>query len=445
MTADAPDLRDKAVDVFRAAVDAVEPGRLVCRALADLPSSIRSVLRGEHPTAGRVHCIGIGKAAGPMALALEDALGDVLAGGVAVTPRGFGVKLRKVRPLEAGHPLPDEAGVRAAQAVVETIERAGGRDVLVVLVSGGGSALLPAPAAGLTLADLRDTAARLLDCGARIDEVNAVRKHISALAGGGLVREAARVGGVIALAISDVPHDRLDVVASGPTVPDPTTFADALEVLRRYAILDRVPQAVRRHVERGARGLVPETPKPGDPLFARTRTVLVGSNRLALDAAADRAHDLGMRPLVVGDPFEGEARLVGRELARGLLSFRSLAPACLLTGGETTVTVRPGTGGVGGRNQEVALAAAQELRGAPRVAFLAGGTDGEDGPTDAAGAVVDGATAIEAERSGLSIRDALARNDSYRFFERLGWGHVKTGPTLTNVMDVVVGVVSPGP
>ncbi len=439
--ASAPELRDRALSLFRVALDAVEPGRLTCAALSRLPSEIRRALELRK---GRLIAIAAGKAACPMAQAAEDAFQGLLSRGLAVVPRGHEGKLRRLRTLTAGHPLPDEAGVAATAAVVEEVARLTEADVVLVLLSGGASALLGGPVEGVTLEDARATVALLLESGVPIDAVNDVRKHISVLGGGQLVR-AARPAHVIALAMSDVPGDRLDVVASGPTVPDPSTFGDALAVLDRYGLRARVPEAVRKRLERGARrgsGAPKETPKRGDPLFERVETALIGSNATALEAAARAAREAGYRVALIREPVQGEAREAGAALAATLLGERAAgrAPVCLLAGGETTVVVRGD--GLGGRNQEVALGAAFSLGGERSVALLAAATDGRDGPTAAAGAVVDGGTLPDAEARGLDARAALARNDSLRFFEGLGYGHIVTGPTLTNVMDVYVGIAT---
>jgi glycerate 2-kinase len=452
LQADRTILESRAEDLFRAAVEAVEPSRLVVRAIAALPTAIHAALERRQ---GRLVAVGAGKAVRAMARALEDALGEPpgpLSGararqeppppmsGIVVAKRGAGgPALRRIRVVEASHPVPDEAGVAAAGEVLDLVARLGPADVLFVLLSGGASALLAAPAAGLSLEDLRATTALLLAGGVPIDEMNAVRKHLSRIAGGRLA-QASRAAALLGFAISDVPGDRLDTIASGPTVPDPTTYALALAVLERHGLLAKAPPAVRVHLERGAQGKLAETAKPGDPAFERARTTVIGSNRTALEAAAKLAETLGYRTLVLPDALRGAAREAGRVLAARLddARRRGQAPLCLLAGGETTVEVRgPGRGG---RCQELAIGAALALDGVPNAALLAAGTDGEDGPTDAAGAVVSGTTAAAARRAGVDLEAALAANDSYAALERLG-ALVRTGPTGTNVMDVAVGIV----
>ena len=313
---------------------------------------------------------------------------------------------------------------------------------MLCLVSGGGSALLPAPVAGVTLAEKQAVTRLLLEAGATINELNAVRKHLSGLKGGQLARVAAPAP-VVALLLSDVLGDPLDVIASGPTAPDPTTFADALAVLDGFALRDRVPVSARRHLEAGAAGTVAETPKPGDPLFERVTNCVIGNNGLVTEAAAREAARLGFPPLVLTGRLQGEAREVARVfaaiLAESAQSARPVGrPACLLATGETTVTVRgPGKGG---RCQEFALALAPALSALPGVVVLAAGTDGSDGPTDAAGALVDWTTLERARARALDPRAALAANDAYHFFAGLG-DLVVTGPTGTNLLDLYLALM----
>jgi len=372
-----------------------------------------------------------------MLAAAEEALGPRLTAGLGVTKRGHGHPLRRCRLLEAGHPVPDEDGLRAAAEVERFVAGCAPGDWVLALLSGGGSALLPAPAGGISLAEKQAVTSLLLASGADIVEMNAVRKHLSRLKGGGLARAAAPAR-VATLVLSDVVGDPLDVIASGPTVPDPSTFADALAVVERRGLLERVPPGVRARLEAGARGEIAETPKPGDPLFARARTHLVATNRIALAAAARKARALGYRPLLLTSTLTGEAREVAGVLAavarEARRSGHPLAPpCCILSGGEPTVTLRGN--GKGGRNQELALAAALAVAGLEETVILSAGTDGTDGPTDAAGALADGATALRARAAGLDPRRHLEANDAYPLFDALG-DLVRTGPTQTNVMDV---------
>jgi glycerate 2-kinase len=431
--------------IFQAALKAVDPGE-----------AIRTHVRreGDHlHVADRTYdlrqyeaayVIGVGKAGAAMALAVEALVGDRLRGGHVIVKYGHGGPVKHITLHEAGHPIPDEAGVRATRTLIDFVKDRGSRDLLICLISGGGSALSPAPVDGITLAEKQEVTRQLLACGATIHEINALRKHISQIKGGQLTRLAAPAT-LITLVLSDVVGDALDVIASGPTVPDTSTFADSLEILDKYRLLDHVPEAVRRHLEAGRAGEIPETPKPGDAVFAYTQTVLIGRNLQALEAASRQATDLGYQPLILSSVIEGETREVAKVHAgiakEVLASGHPLAPpACILSGGETTVTLRGQ--GKGGRSQEFALTMALEIRGIPGIAVLSGGTDGTDGPTDAAGASADWTTCERAERLGLQPRLALERNDAYPFFADLG-DLLITGPTQTNVMDVRIMLITP--
>ncbi len=386
----------------------------------------------------RVVVVGAGKASAPMAAAVEDVIGDAVPVTGSVTVRyGHSAPTCVVRIREASHPVPDEAGVQATRAIVELLAEVNADDLVICVISGGGSALLTLPADGLSLEHVQQTTDVLLRSGASINEINVVRKHLDTVKGGGLARLAAPAQ-VITLVLSDVVGNPLDAIASGPTVPDTSTWAEAGAVFDRYGLWDKVPRSVVERLRAGRAGQLPDTPKPGDPLFKHTQSVVVGSNLLACAAAAAAASQIGLQSQVLTTYVEGEAREVGRVLA-GLLreidaSGHPLARPCLLVaGGETTVTVRGQ--GLGGRNQELALAAAFSLRGLRAVLLASIGTDGNDGPTDAAGAFVDGSTLDRAAALGLDPRQSLADNDSYRFFDRLG-DLIRTGPTNTNVNDL---------
>jgi glycerate 2-kinase len=431
--------------IFQAALKAVDPGEAI-RAhvrregdqlhVADRTYDLRQY--------DALYVIGIGKAGAAMGLAIEGLLGDRLRGGHVIVKYGHGGPVKQVALHEAGHPIPDEAGVRATRTLIDFVKNRGPRDLLLCLISGGGSALSPAPVDGITLAEKQEVTRLLLACGATIHEINALRKHISQIKGGQLARLAAPAT-LVTLVLSDVVGDALDVIASGPTVPDTSTFADCLEILDKYQLLDHIPKAIRRHLEAGRAGEIPETPKPGDAVFAHTQTVLIGRNLQALEAASRQATDLGYRPLILSSVIEGETRQVAKVHAgvakEVLASGHPLAPpACILSGGETTVTLRGQ--GKGGRSQEFALAMALDIRDIPGIAVLSGGTDGTDGPTDAAGASADWTTCERAEQLGLQPRLALDNNDAYPFFARLG-DLLITGPTQTNVMDVRVMLITP--
>ncbi len=392
----------------------------------------------------RIFLIAAGKAAVEMAVAVEKIVGERLAGGIAVTKHGhLTAQCRRVRAMEAGHPIPDADGIAAANTIRELLSELNRRDLLLVAISGGASALLSSPVKPITLRAKQKTTDLLLRAGANIRELNDVRKHLSSLKGGRLAA-AAYPATVVSLLLSDVIGDPLDVIGSGPTAPDPTTFADAITILDRFKLLERVPQAIRERLERGAAHEIPETPKPGDPIFKNVHNIVIGSNRLALNAALRQAKALGYRSLILASTMQGETREVARvhaEILRELTASGNPIPppACILSGGETTVTVRGS--GKGGRNQEFALAAAIAIDGLSNVLVLSAGTDGTDGPTDAAGAIATGSTVDRAQTMGIDAQEYLSRNDSYSFFSALG-DLVKTGPTGTNVMDIHVLLAS---
>jgi len=419
--------------LFREALVAVDASAAVQRAVVRHGDELAIAGVPLDPRA-RLAVLAVGKAAAGMAAALERLAGERIDAGLAVTKDGHGAPLERIALLEAAHPVPDARSPRVAREAIHLVQAAGRADVLVVLLSGGASSLLSAPAPGLTLADVAATTTALLAAGVDIEGLNAVRKHLSAVAGGRLARHAA-CRRVEVLAISDVPGDRLDVIGSGPLAPDPTTFADALVVLDEAGLRDRVPAAVRAHLEAGERGEAEETPKPGDPDLARVRTTVLANNRMALEAVQAAAEREGRRAVVLEGGLRGEAREVGRRLAALAGSVAGSRPACLIAGGETTVNVRGG--GRGGRSQELALAAALGLEGRAGAAILAAGTDGTDGPTEAAGAYADGETVARGRDRGVDARAALADNDAYTFFAAEG-GLFCTGPTGTNVMDLAL-------
>ena len=433
-------LRRAARAILEEALVAADPTHLVNAHLRVRRGAIEVAGTRFETGRGRIALVAAGKAAVPMARAAERALGGCLSEGLAVT-NAKGAGLEHVRVRTASHPVPDARGLAAARDVEELARGLGRGDLLLVLLSGGASALLPAPADGLTLDDKRRTTEVLLRGGATIHEVNVVRKHLSRLKGGGLARTAAPAR-VVTLALSDVVGDDLSTIASGPTVPDPTTFDDALAVLERRGLLARVPKGVRARLQAGARGEEPETPKPGDPVFRRVATRVVGSNGLSVTAAAREARRQGLRAVVLTTSLEGEAREAARVLVAILRECVETGrpapePVCLLAGGETTVTVVGA--GRGGRNQEMAVAAAERLAGFPAPAVVAAfGTDGIDGMSDAAGGVVDDQTTARAAALGLAPPAAfLASNDTRNFLGPLG-DLILTGPTGTNVCDVTV-------
>ncbi len=377
-----------------------------------------------------------------MARAVEDLLDRRIEGGLVIVPKVISGGLKRLRMVEAGHPWPDWRGEEATREILQVAGSMGENDLLIVLVSGGCSALMVAPREGILLEQKARLSRRLMERGAAIGELNTVRKHLSQVKGGQLSR-LAWPAWVDTLLLSDVLGDRLDVIGSGPTVPDPTSFSDCRIILERYRLMDDVPPSVAQLISMGEEGRVEETPKPGDPVFQRTTWKIVGDSLTAAEGAQQRAEEFGYRTLIWTTSMEGEAREVGRTLgtiARGIVnSSRPIPPpACIIASGETTVTVRGD--GVGGRNQEVALGAALTMDGLEGVCLLSAGTDGVDGPTDAAGAFSDGTTVARGSEQGIDARQSLQANDSHHYFEKIG-DLLLTGPTGTNVMDLMVLLV----
>ena len=440
-------LHRQAEAIFRAGLEAVEPTAAIgrhCR--RDESVLVAGDNRYDLTRFDNIFVVGAGKAAAPMAAALEILLGDRLTAGTVTVKYGHSAPLNRIRLAEAGHPVPDESGARAATRILEMADGAGPHDLVICLISGGASALMPLPAAGITLAQKQSANRLLLACGADIHEVNAVRKHLSAVKGGQLAR-IAHPATLLTLILSDVVGDDLDVIGSGPTVADPSTFADCNSVIDRYRLAEDLPSPVTERICAGLKGEVPETPKPGDAFFARNRQVVVGSNLEAARAAMDHARTQGFNTVMLSTMITGDTAAaahlhgaIAREIIRSGLPVPP--PACIVSGGETTVTV---TGnGLGGRNQEFALHAALDIAGAGQVVVLSAGTDGTDGPTDAAGATVDAGTIGRARALGLNPHQSLTQNDSYPFFHALG-DLLITGPTHTNVMDLRIILVGNTP
>lgn len=460
--------RTDAEAIFKAAVARVDPEAMVLQSVKVVEDASGSTIvasdglkeiRYSLHEFDRVFATGMGKATARMAKGLERALGRHLSGGLIVVKEGHVEQLSRIRLIEGAHPVPNGTSVAGAKALLNfgaTMDtKLTARDLVVVLVSGGGSSILCAPMDGISLDDKIATTKLLLASGATINEMNCVRKHLSAVKGGRLA-EALAPASVLTLILSDVVGDDLDAIASGPTVPDPTTYADAMEITVRYGIVERLPASARKLLgdgmsgsrkAAGSPGIPSETPKPGDPVFTNTKTLLIGTNRLAVNAAELAARQLGYKTLALTSRLTGESREMallflgmGKDIAAAGMPLS--VPACIIAGGETTVTLK-GTG-KGGRNQEMALAFLASLMRAPQdgggLVFLSGGTDGNDGPTDAAGAIVDLELGALARASGIDADAYLANNDSYSFFERVG-GLLKTGPTNTNVCDIQVLLV----
>lgn len=423
--------------IFRAGLQAVDPYDAVCRQV-NIRRGQLTIGSQRYPFKQfkRIVVVGAGKASARMALALEHQLGARIDTGLVVVKYGHGAPTNAIRIMEAGHPIPDAAGLQASRMIMALVKTLTAEDLLIVLLSGGASSLLPAPASGIALKDKQQTTKLLLRSGATIHEMNAVRKHLSCVKGGQLAAAtAARVVGVI---LSDVIGNDLGTIGSGPTAPDPTTFQEAWEIVERYGVSRKIPVSVRRRLEMGMKNGTVETPKPHAPLFRRVDNILIGDNQAAVDAVVTSAKQQGLRTLVLSTTLTGEARelakmfgAMAREIAAQGRPIQR--PCCVIAGGEPTVTIRGE--GTGGRAQEFALAAAAEIAGLSNIWVAGFATDGTDGPTSVAGAVVDGNTAARAHRGKLNLSRALLDNDAYPFFEKLH-GHIVTGPTGTNVNDL---------
>lgn len=436
-------LRRDAKKIFLHAVHAVDPQKILSSQISLRNHTLRIGDR-KYPLSKypRIWVAGAGKASAAMAVNLEKILGSRISGGLINVKYGHGQRLKRIRIKEAGHPLPDEKGLEGAREMVELLSNLGGEDLVIFLLSGGGSALLPYPCEGISLKEKQATTNLLLGCGATIREINTLRKHLSVLKGGGLAR-VVYPATLVTLILSDVIGDPLDAIASGPTVPDPTTFEDCVRILTRYELWEKIPPSVAAHIREGVEGKREETLKEGNPAFEKVYNLVVGNNLLALGAAKKAAQGLGYRTLLLSSLVEGETREVAKVHAaiakEILLSGNPIPPpACILSGGETTVTLSGK--GKGGRNQEFVLAAALEIAGWEEIMVLSAGTDGTDGPTEAAGAFADGKTLQRGKTMGLAPWSYLKENDSYTFFHKLG-DLLITGPTGTNVMDLRIMLV----
>jgi glycerate-2-kinase len=397
---------------------------------------------------GNLYVIGAGKASGAMTEEVEKILGDRISGGCVSILRGTRsmFRTRIVELRESSHPIPGNDSVEATKRILSIVDKTTPNDTMLCLFSGGGSSLFSLPPPAVDLTDFQEVIQLLLKRGATINDLNAVRKHISQVSGGGLAKIAASKGcDMIVLVLSDVVGDPIDVVAGGPTAPDTTTFKDAVAVLKRYGIWDAAPEAVRQQLVRGLDGMVPETPKSGSDAFTQVHNFIVGGCRETCNEVNRKARELGIHSMILSTMIEGEAREIGKmigSIAKELSKYNSpiKKPAVMIMGGETTVTVRGD--GIGGRNQELALSASESIDRLPKVAVASLGTDGIDGPTNAAGALVDGFTAKKAQATSLSINEYLSKNDSNTFFRKLGDGLIITGPTGTNVNDIMIVVAT---
>lgn len=441
MTSLSDSLRADFYEILSSTIKAVDPYQSVLRHLTVCEETNRITVHNGQDVSlhlnnfERIFVIGAGKATAPMAEAVETLLGNRITEGIIVVKDGHCGNLTRIAQTEASHPLPDRRGMVAAERIHHLLRTAGEKDLIIALLSGGGSSLLTLPA-GISLDDKIATTDLLLRSGASIEEINCVRKHLS-MVKGGLLAKAAYPATVLNCLISDVVGDEVSAIASGPFSPDPTTFADALQIVRKYGLEDKIPSSVLSRLTDGTEGMAPETGKSDDPAFGKVHTVVLASNFQALAEARRHAERLGYHTLILSSQIEGdtsEAALFHGRIAREIHASGNPIPrpACIISGGETTVRVRGN--GLGGRNMEFVLRSALEIAGIPHMLIASVGTDGTDGPTDAAGAIADGTTAERASQKGLVPDLYLADNDSYHFFEALG-DLVKTGPTRTNVMD----------
>jgi glycerate 2-kinase len=431
-----------AEQIFLAGVDRVLPDRLLTNELAVIDNClIIGDLKFSLETFENIYVIGAGKAIAKMASEVEKILGENITAGHIIVKYGHSFKLKYIDVSEAGHPVPDLNGFGATEVILRMAGEATINDLVICLLSGGGSSLLTDFPPGTLPDEITKINTLLVNSGACIREINAVRKHLSAVKGGQLARTVYPAT-LISLILSDVPGDQLDVIASGPTTPDPTTFHQALAVLEKFDLIKSVSTGILGHLHQGAKGIVSETPKPGDRVFARTYNILIGSNILALEAAKLKALEFNINPVIIDIQLQGDISSVAEYIVETSLRFKEdeneVKPVCLLFGGETTVKM---TGkGAGGRNQHLALLCATMLQDHSGITILSGGTDGSDGQTDAAGAVVDSETLQVCRSKGIDPLKYLQSFDSYHFFKKVG-GHIFTGPTMTNVMDIIVVIV----
>ena len=431
-----------AEQIFLAGVESVLPSGLITKKMSLEDNSLIIGPQSYSMEAiENIYVIGAGKASAMMGAEVEKILGNRITEGRIVVKYGHSCKLKYIGISEAGHPFPDENGIKATREILKIAELANCNDLVICLLSGGGSSLLVDIPEGCSLKDIIKVSDLLINSGASISEINAVRKHLSGVKGGQLAR-VAYPAILVNLIISDVTGDPFDVIASGPTVPDPTTFLQALNVLATFGLTRIVPRGILAYLKRGVAGKKPETPKPGDPVFDNTFNILVGSNNVALEAARSKALEFNVNAVIVDYQLQGDTSTVAEYLVETALRFKNdkneVKPVCLLFGGETTVKMIGK--GTGGRNQHLALLSAMLLHNSEGITILCAGTDGNDGPTDAAGAVVDSDTISDANSKKIYAEKYLEEFDSFHFFKKEG-GHIITGPTMTNVMDIIVVIV----
>jgi len=430
-----------AKNIFLSAVESVKPDRLIFNSV-HLSDSLLTIedLVFDLNSIQNIYIVGVGKASALMGQAIEKILLNKITGGHILTKYGHGCALQKISLSEAGHPIPDDNGIRGTKKIVDIVNKAREQDLVICLISGGGSALLADCPAGSVLTDLTDLSSHLLNCGADIKEINTIRKHLSEVKGGNLAR-AAYPATLVSLILSDVIGDPVDVIASGPTTYDLSTFQNAYDSLKKYNLIDKISPTLLKRLQEGLEGKIAENPKPGDPILSKTYNKIIGNNMIALKAAEKTALSNGYTTEIISDKMQG----MTHEIIKTIIDIsleeqrKTNHPCCLLFGGEPTVKVN--ANGLGGRNQHIALEASLLLKGKKDLVFLSAGTDGSDGPTDAAGAVVDDHTYLYAENSGMPVEETLQNFDSYNFFKNTV-GHIITGPTMTNVMDIMIVLIN---
>lgn len=434
-------LREKAEQIFLAGVEGVLPDKLIRSQIKLSGDELQIAREAFHlERVKNIYVLAAGKAAALMARETENILGNRITDGHVVTKYGHGAALKYLTITEAGHPIPDAEGVKGTQKILDIARKATEGDLVICLVSGGASALMTDLPENITLEDLKTTNQLLVKCGANIAEINTVRKHLSRVKGGWLAKTLYPAT-TVCLILSDVIDDRLDVIASGPTVGDSTTFAEAMEIIEKYSLKNDLPFSILQYLQDGSRGLIPETPKPDNPVFKNVNNHIIGNNRLALESAASKAHQFGFETHIVTDSLQDDYTVVADFILQTIEQYRknkSSETTCLLFGGEPTVKVSGN--GLGGRNQHLALYLSTKTE-AENITILCAGTDGTDGPTDAAGAIVDSKSRKIALEKQINPKVFLENSDSYHFFQQVG-GHIITGNTRTNVMDIVVVLFS---
>ncbi|MGB2698503.1 MAG: glycerate kinase [Candidatus Zixiibacteriota bacterium] len=455
-------LKEKGMEILRASLKASDPKTAILSKLkvqdellypyGDMvfkvsnPEDLETFSRDDYEfklrDIERIFVVGFGKASASMARAIEDLLGQRIHRGIVITKRGYVENLSRMDLIEASHPIPDKDGVRGTELIIDLLKDTHEQDLVICLISGGGSSLFVAPCQGITLEEKQKLTDLLLKSGATIQEINAVRKHISLVKGGRLAH-IAYPARILSLIFSDVVGDKLDSIASGPTAPDTTTFSDCMGILKKYELLEIIPQSIRTYLNENIEKTENETPKPGNPVFENVQNVIIGSNYLALKSAEKKANELGFNTYLLSDSIIGDTTNAAKKHSQMAKRIKEKGepvspPACFISGGETTVQVKGK--GLGGRNQEFALVCAMEIEGMEDTVIMSLNTDGTDGPTDAAGAFCDGRTIQKAKKLNLDPKKYLENNDSYHFFEKVG-GLIKTGPTNTNVMDIHIILV----